>query len=124
LTFFTVALRLLNNHSGGNMFEITESAKNEIRTYFKDNDAAPVRVFIANGCGGQTLALGLDENREGDEVVAVDELTFVINGELLKEAQPLTVDFTEQGFTVSSAMAFESAASGGCGSGGCGSCGC
>jgi Fe-S cluster assembly iron-binding protein IscA len=106
------------------MFEITESAKNEIRAYFKENETAPVRVFIANGCGGQMLALGLDENREGDEVIAVDELSFVINGELLKEAQPLTVDFTEHGFTVSSAMAFETAESGGCGSGGCGGCGC
>jgi Fe-S cluster assembly iron-binding protein IscA len=102
------------------MFEITDNAKNEIRTYFSENDPAPVRVFVANGCGGPTLALGVDEQREGDEVIAVDELTIVVNSELLADAKPLKVDFTEQGFSVSSSLAFEEQRSGGCGS----CCGC
>ena len=102
------------------MFEITDTAKDEIRTYFTQNDPAPVRVFIANGCGGPMLALGLDEEREGDQVIAVEELTFVIDTELLEKAKPVVVDFAEQGFSLTSSLVFEDRGTGGCGS----CCGC
>lgn len=110
------------------MIEVTEAARTELATYFKDKDIAPVRVFLApGGCAGPRLSLALDEKREGDAVTDLDGgLTFVINEALLGETGDVKVDVTYTGFTVESEN--EVGGGGGCGSGcspsGCGSGGC
>lgn len=89
------------------MITVTESAKAQINTHFAENEAAPLRIFIAYGCGGPKLGIGLDEKREGDAVMDLDGVTFVINEELMSAAENVTVDFTDQGFIVDSSLELE-----------------
>jgi Fe-S cluster assembly iron-binding protein IscA len=61
----------------------------------------------------------LDGPREDDEVVNKNGNTFIINKELLKQVQPVKVDFVEtdrgSGYAISSNLS----SGGGCGGGSC-----
>jgi Fe-S cluster assembly iron-binding protein IscA len=69
------------------------------------------------------LALALDEPRDNDEVIEDDGYKFLVEKELLKQAQPISVDVTYMGFVVNSNLQL---GGGGCGSscGTGGSCAC
>ncbi len=62
--------------------------------------------------------MSLDETKENDEIFEVGGHQYVIEKGLLAEATPITVDFTETGFKIDSAMVFEESACGGCSSAG------
>ena len=48
------------------MINITESAKQELTTYFEGKDKAPLRIHLADGgCSGMRLSIALDELRDG-----------------------------------------------------------
>jgi Fe-S cluster assembly iron-binding protein IscA len=105
------------------MLELTDSARQELVKYFSDKDKTPIRVYLSpGGCGGPRLALALDEQKDGDEVVTLEGgLTFLMEKELYTAAKPITVDATYAGFAVTSSLQF---AGGGCGcSSGCGGSG-
>lgn len=93
------------------MFTVTESAKTQVLDFFKGNEIKPVRVFLNSGCGGQQLALAVDEQRPEDTVHALGELTFLVEQSLLEKARPITIDFDGQGFTIESEIKL---APGGC----------
>ena len=101
------------------MFEITESARQELKTFFKDNEIQPLRIFLkTNTCGGPRLVVGIDEKRDGDRTFEVDGLTYVIEHGFFEEIKPLTVDFSNNNFTVSAAVSFGEGCSG-CDTTGC-----
>jgi iron-sulfur cluster assembly protein len=104
------------------MFEVTESARQELKAFFADKDVQPLRIFLkTNTCGGPRLVVGIDEQRDGDRTFEVDGLTYVIEHGFFEEIKPLTVDFCNNNFSVSAAVSFGDGSSGcsGCGSTGC-----
>lgn len=102
------------------MVELTDTARTEIQKYFEENESSPIRVYVANGCSGPGLALGLDGPSDTDDVFDMDGITFVVDKALLQTASPITVDFGERGFSIDSPMKFE-APEGGCSA--CSGCG-
>ncbi|MBU1053864.1 MAG: IscA/HesB family protein [Proteobacteria bacterium] len=106
------------------MFTVTEAAQMELKSFFKvkEMQLQPVRIFInQGGCSGPQMALALDEKRDNDSTFRVDGIQYLIDRDLLKKAQPISVDYGSNGFIVTSDLKFESGCSS-CGSGG-GSCG-
>ena len=100
------------------MVELTDSARKELDNYFTENEKAPVRVFLhPGGCSGPALALALDEPTDNDEVFDLDGLTVVVEKQLHASAEPIVIDMTEMGFTISSSLKMPE------GGGGCSSCG-
>jgi iron-sulfur cluster assembly protein len=105
------------------MFEVTETATEKVREFFKSRDGiSPLRVFIAgSGCSGPQLGMALDEPGENDEIIEADGFTFLIEKPLLEEAKPIKVDYVVspqgEGFIISSGMKKPSGCGGGC-------CGC
>ncbi len=102
------------------MFEVTERARQELKEFFADKDAQPLRVFLkTNTCGGPRLVVGMDERRDGDRTFVVDGITYVVEHGFFEQIKPVTVDFFNNSFTVSAAVSFGEGCSG-CGSaGGC-----
>ena len=99
------------------MFEVTESAQEKIKEFFQDKEVRPIRLFLNSmGWGGPSLALGLDDPTEQDEVFDVNGFQFVANKELLAEAQPVTVDFKNVGFEIKSSFQPMAIGCSGCGS--------
>jgi iron-sulfur cluster assembly protein len=60
------------------------------------------------------LALVLDEPNDLDKSFAVNGFTFIVNKNLLKEIEPVNIDFKGYGFQISSSLKQK---------GGCSSCG-
>lgn len=96
------------------MFTVTQSAQEQIKAYFEDNDVKPIRVFLSNGCGGSQLALALDEKRPSDAAYPFANFEFIIEQTLLDQAQPMQIDFGEKGFIINSSLQLS------CGCSGCG----
>ncbi|NQS71126.1 MAG: adhesin [Desulfobulbaceae bacterium] len=102
------------------MFEITETAANNLKAYFEQNKVdSPVRVaLMQGGCSGAALGLALDEPGENDKVFEEGTLKFVVEDQLLVRCGSIKVDFIEagyrSGFSISSANPV--------GGGGCGTC--
>lgn len=102
------------------MITVSRPAREQVNTYFKDNNKAlqPVRIFITNGCGGQQLAMALDNKTRDDAVFTYDGVEYIMQSALLEQAKPVAVDFKEMGFSITSNLTLE----GGCGSCSSGSC--
>ncbi len=100
------------------MFEISETAKQQVADYFQGKEIEPIRVFLnQGGCSGPSLALALDELKENDNSFEIDGFTFVIDKTLMEQAQPVRVDFLGTGFKIDSSLKLE-------GAGGCSGCSC
>lgn len=90
------------------MFEITKAATDKLAEYLKDLEFTAIRIFLhAGGCGGPSLVMGLDEPKDTDHVFEVNGFKFLIDKELMKDAQPIKVDFSEFGFQFDCALEFE-----------------
>ncbi len=63
------------------------------------------------------MGLALDEPKDTDEIFERDSITFMVDKQLLAEAQPITVDFitvgSRSGFSIKSGLKND------CGSSGC-----
>lgn len=89
------------------MFEVTERARQELKVFFADRDAQPLRIFLkTRTCGGPRLVVGVSEQEEDDCVFVVDGLTYLVEKKFFKQIQPVTVDFCGDTFTVRAAVAF------------------
>lgn len=87
------------------MFNLTEPAKQQLEGYFADKTISPIRVFLSQGgCSGPQLVLALDEPKDSDDTFDFDKLKFVVDKDLLKEAAPITIDFTTYGFIIDSGI--------------------
>jgi Fe-S cluster assembly iron-binding protein IscA len=96
------------------MIIVTQTAQEEVAKYFNGKEKSPVRLFITSGCGGPSLAMALDQPKETDTVFTQGDVDYIMETELLKQAQPVTVDYTGMGFNISSSLEL--------GGGGCSSC--
>ena len=97
------------------MITVTKAAQKEVAGYLNGREKSPVRIFITSGCGGSSLAMALDQTKETDTVFTHDGVDYIMETELFKQARPVTVDFTGNGFQISSSLEL--------GGGGCSSCG-
>jgi Fe-S cluster assembly iron-binding protein IscA len=97
------------------MLTLTESAQAQVLDYFKENDIKPVRIFLNSGCGGEQLALAVDDQQPTDKVHKFGDLTFLVDQSLMEKAQPITIDFGMTGFVIDSKLELASGC-GGCGS--------
>lgn len=105
------------------MLQLSDAALNGLKQYFESNEKAPVRVFVAQSCSGASLALGLDQVRDGDKSFDFDgDITVVVDEELIEQAQPVTIDMGPMGFEVQSSLEFPQDGGCGCSSCGTGSC--
>jgi Fe-S cluster assembly iron-binding protein IscA len=112
------------------MIEVTEKAQAMFSEYMEKNSlASPIRIYLSQGgCCGTSLALALDELKDGDEQFETGGQTYLIEKDLAATVGHVMVDFVEQdgqaGFTVASERAVHTEHSGcaseqsGCG-GGC-----
>jgi len=90
------------------MLEITKSATDKIAEYFKDREVTPIRIFLnSGGCGSPSLAMALDESKDTDHVFDIDGFQFIVDKELLREAEPIKVDFSHLWFHFDCAIEFE-----------------
>jgi len=97
------------------MLNVTEKAQEQIARYFEENETRPIRVFLASSCSGQQMALALDDARPEDKTFEFQGVQFLVEKSFLKQAQPITIDFAEHGFKISSSLKLETGC-GGCGS--------
>lgn len=88
------------------MITVTKEAIQQINNYYVSEDKrTPVRIFMtSSGWGGPKLALALDEPKETDYVQETDGVTFIVDKEFYKQAEPFTVSFLAYGFQVESTM--------------------
>jgi Fe-S cluster assembly iron-binding protein IscA len=103
------------------MLTLTDEARTQIIEFFKGNDIKPVRVFLNSGCGGQQLALAMDERQPDDTIHTFGELTFLVEPSLMEKARTLAIDFKDGGFTIESELELAPASCSACAS--AGSCG-
>lgn len=96
------------------MFSVTETAQSQIADYFKDKEKQPIRIFLSQGCGGSQIGMALDDKKDTDMVYRVSDVEYLVDRELLKQAQPIVIDFLKNGFSISSNLKLSS---------GCSSCG-
>ena len=88
------------------MFEITASAREKVKKAVKDRqDIPPIRIIASRGgCCGSVFSIGFDQSRKGDEVFKYDGFTFVIDKNVLKQEEPMKIDYIESpagdGFTI------------------------
>jgi Fe-S cluster assembly iron-binding protein IscA len=99
------------------MFHVTEKAIDQIREYFDGKDIVPIRIYYHSGCGGPKVAMTLDVERDMDDVFTFEGFDFVINRDFFEYAKPVTVDYLETGFEVTSNIEIDEEAAG------CSSCG-
>lgn len=105
------------------MVAVTPAAQEALKQVMQErNWDAPLRVFVAQGCGGAQLALGLDQAQETDEQFEVEGLTFLVDKELSGILGEVKLDFVsqdqQQGFLLTSEKPLPSGGGDGCG------CGC
>jgi iron-sulfur cluster assembly protein len=95
------------------MLEITNLATDKLNEYFKDKERKPIRIFLnSGGCGGPSLALALDEQKNTDDVFDIDGFKYIVDKELMKEAEPIKVDFAHFGFQLDCSLEFEEGCAG------------
>ena len=95
------------------MLKVTKKAIDKIAEYLQNKEVKPIRIFLnSGGCGGPSIAMVLDELKDTDDVFDIDGFQFVVDKELLKEAEPIKVDFAHFGFQIDCAIEFEEGCSG------------
>ncbi len=101
------------------MLEVTEKAQKQIAEYFKDKEISPIRIFLdSGGWGGPSFNMALDESKDSDEIFEIGNHPYVIDKELITEAAPVKVDFTDMGYKIDTNMVMPESGCGGCGSAG------
>lgn len=85
--------------------KITDLAREKLIESVKGKEEKPLRIYLAGyGWGGPSFALALDEQKDGDAKMEVDEFTFVIEDELLDTFPAFTVDYSDsflrKGFSI------------------------
>ena len=76
------------------MLDITRSARKMVREIVdREETLSPIRIMMAGGCSGPRLGMLFDRVRSEDQVFEVEGLQYVIDGKLLFQFQPITVDY-------------------------------
>jgi len=96
------------------MISVTETAQKEIKAYFADKELKPIRIFLNNGCGGPQLAMAIDDKKSSDSIYEINGVEYLMDTQLLQDANPVEINFSGMGFQLSSSLQLSS---------GCSSCG-
>ena len=86
------------------MIEVTEAAVQAVADYFNPEGVRPIRVFLTQGCGGRQLALALDDAHESDSIRTAGGFQFIMEKEILEQAQPVKIDYAGMEFRISSSL--------------------
>ncbi len=111
------------------MLDVTAQANEKLVDYMQENNIkSALRVaLMQGGCSGPSLGLALDEEKPMDELFQRQDLTFLVDRQLLQQCGSITIDFVDagnrSGFSVHSSNPLP-VTGGGCSSGSCGSGGC
>lgn len=84
--------------------KITDKAREKLIESTGSKDK-PLRIYLAGyGWGGPSFALALDELKDGDSKMEIDEFTFVVEDDLLDTFPSFTVDYSDsflrKGFSI------------------------
>ena len=82
------------------MFTVTEKAQQQIAKYFEENEIKPIRVFPIDGCGGPQISMALDQQKTNDHAFEFGGFQFLVDKDFLAQAQPIKIDFTGNGFII------------------------
>ena len=88
------------------VIDVTDSAVAELKKVLETkNSTKPLRIYVAGyGWGGPTFGIALDEHKEGDIKTVVEDLTFLLEGDLGDTFSKFTVDYSDswlrKGFSV------------------------
>ena len=92
------------------MIEVTEAAQKQLADFFIDRDVKPVRVFLnESGWGGPSMAMALDELKNNDQTFEIGGFQYVVDKDFLEKANPIKVDFSPVGFSITSSIDLTSA---------------
>lgn len=89
--------------------ELTEKAMEELVKVAKTKESMkPLRLYIAAyGWGGPTFGLALDEYKDGDSELQIEDFTFLVEQGLAEEYNKWEIDYSDswmkRGFTVTPA---------------------
>ncbi len=82
------------------MISITKSASEKLSSYLAQNKLnSPVRISVISGCGGSSLNLALDEQKNGDYAHEDESFTLLIDQDLSQSCGKVTIDYVENGST-------------------------
>lgn len=88
--------------------ELTQIAQEELRKVVesKNNLNRSLRIYIAGmGWGGPSFGIALDEQKEGDKVVKIDDFTFLLDEDMTNNFNDFNIDYSNnwlrKGFQVS-----------------------
>ena len=107
---------------------VTDEAQTRLSTLIGERAASPdqaIRIFTAAGgcgCSGPRFGMGLDEAGDGDAVMKVGALTFIVDAESAPQLEDASIDYVEdvmqQGFSITAPNAASGGGGCGCGGGG------
>jgi Fe-S cluster assembly iron-binding protein IscA len=82
---------------GGEMFEVSEKARQMARGFLKETgEQRPIRiVFTTTECDQPALGMALSESQEGDEAFDCEGVSFIVDGQLYQMAAPIQIDLAE-----------------------------
>ncbi len=78
--------------------DVTNKANEELKKYLESKNLGDhgFRIYIAGfGWGGPSFGIALDEQKDGDKVKKIDELTFLIEEDLTETYGSFTVDYSD-----------------------------
>lgn len=93
------------------IIDLTGAAKEELKKVIETKQSTkPLRIYIASyGWGGPTFGIALDEQKEEDLTIEVEEFKFVLDKELSDGFSKFKVDYSDdwlkRGFSVTPSMA-------------------
>lgn len=77
--------------------EITQEASKELRKFLeKKHDINKyLRIYVAGfGWGGPSFGIALDEQKDEDEVIKVDDFTFLLDADMVNNFSDFTIDYS------------------------------
>ena len=88
------------------MINLTQKASEELKKILESKKTSkPLRIYIAGyGWGGPIFGIALDEHKEGDTEIKVDDFVFLTDDVLQENFQKFTIDYNDgwlrKGFTI------------------------
>lgn len=76
--------------------EITNDARDKLKSYFQENSGSGIRVFMAGyGWSSPQIGLALDEPKQEDTVTTINEIQVAIDSAIEAYTDGLTLDFNK-----------------------------
>lgn len=79
--------------------KMSNEACAEFKDFLKENgvEKFDIRINLAGvGCGGPVFNISVDEEKEDDEVVKIEDITFFVNKELVNDFEGFTIVSSEE----------------------------